>query len=771
MKSSPSLWKFAVATALTILNAALTGAETGPAQTVKRELDPNGQLFTYVDLDEGWGKVATDINAALKDTPWGSKDFTALAEALGLSQIRAFGLSSTSQKDGYDNRIFLYTPGGRKGLLAIFPDKPASFDGARYAPSDSDLFVDVRLDIPAAVSAVTQIAASVSDNREVATLALDMLRKDPSGYGSLLNFKGRVIAAIRLHAHEELLKQNAEPFSKIPADVFLRAEGGGAVITKVLSKEDTWKREERGNRIYFTSTKDDREAVIIVEGETVTAGLPRAFVEECLSRKDGLAQNTAFTQALADTAQTGHALFYATPRLYSEFRGFLVNGPASAALRLADLMPSGRNAAYIQQLLNSIPAPTKPVTSVIVARLDGLLVRERSVQSLKPALPVVALLTPDFLGQILRVTARAYAANDAEERAGEIIHQKISADLDRAGAAAGRYFAAHADTDTVKLSALREAMPEEKLPDFHETIASDIEFSRQSDKIDFELKIGSNLTHVFKLTAAQRAAIEANLQKLATASAEYLVAGNSSASPDSLVEKGFMGKIEPVIGEDYNQVTLELGTATLTVTTPGAQEISVNRDPLALIQARHRQAERQIAIEHNLAKIDAIAQQFLVANPDEASVSYEQLAQKELVSEIKPVADENYADDLGSISKNQEKLEISSPRAGTVTWVRPLDPKVQKNLTKQLKEIERYAAQYFVNNPTAEVVISGELLPPPAVKEDKPDASEPSAESSDSADQKLPDLTALVIRRDYKSIKVTLDNGHEVEVQRSKTKK
>jgi hypothetical protein len=538
----------------------------------------------------------------------------------------------------------------------------------------------------------------------------------------------------------------------------------------VLSKEASWKREERGGRIYFTNTKEETDAVIIVEGETVTAGAPRSFVEECLTRKDGLAQNTGFKQALADTAQMGHAVFYSTPRLYDELRGF-VNSGVMPGLKMADLLTAGRNTRYMQQLLNAFPTPTKPVISVIVARPDGLLVRARSVQSLKAALPIVALLTPDFLGQILRVSAQAYAAKDAEERAGEIIHQKISADLDRAGDAANHYFATHGDEQTVKLSALREAMPEEKLPDFQNTLTSDIEFSRQTDKVEFELKIGRSITHVFKLTPAQRSTIEANLQKLSEASVEYIVAGNSYASPDSLVEKGFMTKIEPVVGEDYSQVTLELSTTVLTVTTPGGQKISLNRDPNIVLQARRRQAERQIAVERNLAKIDAIAQQFLVANPDESSVSYEQLVQKELVAEIKPVDGEDYASDLSSISKNQEKLEITSPRVGTVSWVRPLDAAFQRKLTKQLKEIERAAAQYFFNNPTAEVVISGELLPQTEAKEPKADSPEASTEPSGNADEHMPDLTSLVIRRDYKSIKLTLENGHEVEVQRSKVKK
>jgi hypothetical protein len=83
-----------------------------------------------------------------------------------------------------------------------------------------------------------------------------------------------------------------------------------------------------------------------------------------------------------------------------------------------------------------------------------------------------------------------------------------------------------------------------------------------------------------------------------------------------------------------------------------------------------------------------------------------------------------------------------------------------------LIKIEHAAVQYFAKNPQAEVVISGELVPAP--EETK---SEGAVESSEDTDQKLPDLTTLVIRRDYKNIKLTLENGHVIEVPRSKGKK
>jgi hypothetical protein len=386
------------------------------------------------------------------------------------------------------------------------------------------------------------------------------------------------------------------------------------------------------------------------------------------------------------------------------------------------------------------------------------------------ALPVVALLTPDFLGQILRVAAQTYAATNAEERASETTHQKISADIDRAGEAASRYFAAHSDEGTVKLSVLRDVMPEEKLPDFQSALTNDIEFTRQSDKVDLELKSGHSIAHVIKLTSAQRTTIETNLQKIAEASVEYLVAKNSSPSISTLVENGYFDKIESLFGEDYDQLTLDLNTPKLTVTTLGGQEVSYDRDSLAVAQARHRVAERQITIERNLAKIYAVAQQFLEANPNESVVGFSQLAEKELV-DIKPVVGEDYAQELTNITKDQPKLAITAARVGTVTWVRPLDTAAQSDLTKQLTTIEHSAAQYFIKNPQAEVVISGELLPPPVIKEPSMETSDANIESIENAPKNVPDLTSLVIRRDYKTIKLTLESGQEIEVPRSKGKK
>jgi hypothetical protein len=744
--------------AIPFFPAAFFAADSSPAAAVKRELDMNGQLVSYVDFETGWKKVAEDLQGILKDTPMAKKDMVGIVDASGLAGLKAMGLSSTATKDGYDNRIFLYMPGGRAGFFAAFPGEPALFHGAKLAPADADFFFETRVDVTAVMNAVNKISIAAGENKETATEMLDLLMKDPNGFGSLLTFQGDVTGFFRFHP--DAGSNAPEGGSKIPLDAFFRVEGGGAFAKQLLGKTEDWKKEETGSTLRYTKTEDNVEMVVWVEGDRVTAGFPKAFVEECVRRKDGLADSAAFKQAVGASAAKGHCLLYVTPHAVTEMRRELA-GPIGSLI----FHPSRRMLRQVNQLLDATPVPTKPMVSVLVARPDGILIRQSSPQSLKIVLPLASLLPPDFIGQILRGVAISYADNRAEERQGEVLLQRISGDLDVVRTAVAEYFSGHSEETTVTLAALREALPEKKLPELPE-ISGDTSFTRGSDQWTLELKNGRSVVHLFALTPAQRSAIEANLKMLSDASLEYLLTDHSYASYHALVDAGLLSKLEAVSGEDYDSINLELDTATLTLRTPGDQEVSYTRDPAALAKARRRLAEQQIAIERNLSKIFLAAQKHFVESPDDSSVSFERLSEQGLVSEIKPVAGEDYARDLSSISKDDAKLSVSSSRIGTVVWTRPLDPKLKETYVRKLTELEAAVSRYFARNPKAEVVVSGELLPQPATegqKENEDDAAPTQA-------GKVPDLSALVIRRDYKTIKVSFEGGQEIAVPRTSAK-
>lgn len=749
--------------ASTLAATAIFAAPVDPAPTVKRELAAEGQLYTYIDLEGGWKQLAQELQTALAGTEVGKKDFVAVAEATGLASIRALGLSSTATKDGYDNRFFIHTPGGRKGLLAIFPGEPVAFDGAQMAPADTDFFLEMQLDVPAATGAVTQIIRTVSDSKEEADLAIAMLGGETFAYGKLLDFRGRVVTAIRLHSAEAMERARQELSSQIPMDLFYHSTGGGSFARELLSLSRDWQREDQGARIRFTKTSGDgTEILVLVDGEQIAAGFPRAFVEECLARKIGLAQAPAFKQTLAGTAPKGQSVFYATPRALTELRNTALT---LAAFTRNPLISTRRQALAFNQLLSAIDIPAKSVASVVVARPDGLLVRSRSPQSFKAALPAVTLLTPDFLGQLFKSMAKVYADSTATQREGEAIRQKISGDLDRVRAVAMKFFAANPEENEIGLAALREKLPEEKIPALAE-VQGDIVFSRASDQIVVDLKNGYSVTHVFPLTDAQRRTIEKNLERLALASAECLLAGNNYVTVGTLTDSGFLERIDPVMGESYDSVDFALETQVLKVQTPGGQEISYTRASRQLAEARRRNAERRIAIEKNLARIDAAVKKYLEGNADAMSVSFEKLAELGLVSDVQPVVGENYAEQLYSMTRDDPYREINTPRVGQVRLMRPLDAAVRAELTEKLSELERLVARYFAANPEAEVVVSGELLPvaeqPSEAKREFDDAGRPV--------QKQPDLTGLVIRRDYTSLRLALENDQFVEVPRSSTR-
>ena len=315
------------------------------------------------------------------------------------------------------------------------------------------------------------------------------------------------------------------------------------------------------------------------------------------------------------------------------------------------------------------------------------------------------------------------------------------------------------------LAELRAALPDKKLPELPE-VSGDTRFTRGSDQWTLELKNGRSVVHLFTLTPAQRRAIEANLKMLSDASLEYLLAEHGYASYHALVDTGLLPTLEAVSGEDYDSINVELDTATLSVRTPGDQEVSYTRDPAAMAKARHRLAEQQIAIERNLSKIFLAAQKHFAESPADSSVSFEKLAEQGLVSEIKAVAGEDYARDLSSMSKEDAKLSVTSSRIGTVVWVRPLDPKLKETYIRKLTELEAAVSRSFAQNPTAEVVVSGELIPPFVTQEQKNNEDDAAPAQAG----KAPDLSALVIRRDYKTLKVSFEGGQEIVVPRTSAK-
>ena len=756
---------------------AQTGAppETTPLQAVRRELSPEALFYTYIDFEGGWGQVGRELSDTLKGSSLSDKplDLAGAFDALGLSQIRAIGLSSDAVSGGYDNRFFLYTPGGRAGLFSVFPGKPQSFQAAQYAPADADLVLDLRLDIPALIETVESVILKFSDKKDAAGELLKVLRDArEKGLADLITYQGRAIVVVRMLPQEQIERNAAEFSSKLPFDLFARIETGGKAIAKTLADDGNWLSEEKNGRTYFTRkpTGDmpPEDFAIILEGDSITlASTP--FAEECLARKGGLAADPAYRQALADSAAEGHMLLYMTPTFFTSVRDaskwiFLTSNALGRR--------SFQETMIANQLISLMPTPEKPLTSVLVARDDGILIRGHSIESLKGSLPAVSILTPDFLGRIATYAAKAWVIDDARRHETERAQKEFTPQLQQVGETALKYFAANPEAESVTLSALKTAYPDQALPDFSTVSSVDVEILRASDVVLLEHNTLGSIQHIMPLTDAQRGVIEKNLHAIDQAALESMIAeGSGYAYAGSLIDSGWISSAPiSLLGEDYSALSPTLSESRLSVTTRGGQEIAITREPKALAQARRAIAERQLLVERNLGKSHAAARRYFETSPEEYTVSFDDLANKELKPELTSIAGENYSE--LSFSRDSASTSLAHPRFGRVTYTEPPAPELVASLRTRLQTLERAAADYFAKNPKAELVVGGEIYEDPAEPLDASSSEEAAVAASDaSASTTASDLSALVIYRDYETIEASLETGYKVSVPRTKTKR
>jgi hypothetical protein len=308
-------------------------------------------------------------------------------------------------------------------------------------------------------------------------------------------------------------------------------------------------------------------------------------------------------------------------------------------------------------------------------------------------------------------------------------------------------------------------------------LTGDVEILRASDVVTLEHHSLGTIQHVMPLTDAQRAAIEKNLRAIDQAALESMIIEDSGyAYVGNLIDNDW---IEPkpvsLLGEDYPSLAPTLTESRLSVTTRGAQEIAIERAPKAIVTARRVIADRRLLIERNLANAYDAARRYFEASPEEYSVAFDDLAAKELQPELTSIVGENYSE--LSFTRDMSSVSINHPRFGRIAYIAPPAPELVASLRTRLEKMERAAADYFAKNPKAELVVGGEIYDEPAAPVDASAAEAGDTSAAVASDDSAPapaktsDLTALVIRRDYDTIKASLETGFEVTVPRTKPKR
>ena len=384
---------------------------SGSFERVNRELELGGTLYGYADIDgdglklarmtQVWMRQLAPISPALAKAA--EQDYPAIFTALGLNDVIAIGISSVPAGGGeFRNRAFLYTPGGRHGLMAVVGGPPAPFVHPRMAPADADLYGEMELDVPVAYRASRDLVAKIS-GQAAADRMEDQLKNAGVKAGfSMLDIidglKGRMTVIGRVEPGKTYVLPGRDGLVLPQLSLVIGVEGVGRAVEGALLKLLMFDQSLKGTGKYFRlkqpSPVSGLDLVIMVDGTALYVATSPAFLDECLERTSGLDQNPEFQRLLAELGPEGNAVSYVTPRFFEECR------------RLADLNP--RATASTLRMLNAVAAliPTAPHPLMLVRQNlpDGILVRARYNRSFKQELLLPAVYNPLTLGLLVAVT-------------------------------------------------------------------------------------------------------------------------------------------------------------------------------------------------------------------------------------------------------------------------------------------------------------------------------------------------------------------------------
>jgi type IV pilus assembly protein PilA len=383
---------------------------------VNANLELGGTLYGYVDVDGDALDAADAMHAAIRQMALAQpqlaklekQDLKALFTDLGLNDVRAIGLSSVRGPNGsYRNRTFIYTPGGRHGLLAIFGGQPAKFDGARLAPPDADFYSECEFDIRALYDTVKGVIAKVGGPEQAASFENSLKGAGQhSGFSALeilRGLKGRLTIVIKMDPQVSLtLPTGANPL-KIPAlFVFVKVTGIGAVLEKALENGAVFAASSDSGRHLFMPLKPSPVAgiqpVFETEGETLYFATSTGFLQECLNRQKGLDTNPQFAAGLAALGPDGNGLTWVAPRFFEGLKEIPTLNPNAPPqmMRAFDLLAA------------NLPTPTQPLFSVRSNLPEGILVRSNWNRSLKADIAMFSIYNPVTVGLMAAMAIPAF---------------------------------------------------------------------------------------------------------------------------------------------------------------------------------------------------------------------------------------------------------------------------------------------------------------------------------------------------------------------------
>lgn len=382
---------------------------------VNQHLELGGTLYGYVDVEGDLLKLAGQLQGLMGDAAGtqagvsilARQDLSAIVTMLGLTDVKALGVSSVPDGNGFfRNRLFAYTGGERHGLMAGLGGKPAPFKHLGLAPADAAFYGESELDLAIVYRTLRDVVAKVAGEQAGNQLELMLKKAGEAATISYLDLiyglKGRTAVVVRMEA-EKTLRTPGPQSLVIPAFSLLAAvEGVGQVVEPSLAKARELRRTEAGSlHIYEWARRFPIEGVqpaIVIDGAMLYVTSSLEFLKECREQKSGLAQSAEFQRALAQMGTDGNGLTFASPRLFARVREIETLNP--------NLPPQARS--IIKLMLAQVPQPDRPLIAVRTNLNDGILVRSYLNRSMKQDLAAISVYNPVTVGLMAAMAIPAF---------------------------------------------------------------------------------------------------------------------------------------------------------------------------------------------------------------------------------------------------------------------------------------------------------------------------------------------------------------------------
>jgi hypothetical protein len=407
---------------------------------VNQQLELGGTLYGYVDVDgdvlkltSGLQEVLTQV-AAMQPAvePYVKQDFSAIATKLGLTDIKAAGVSSVPDGTGYfRNRMFFYTPGERHGLLLGLGGKPGPFTHLHLAPADTAFYAEADLDLPVVYRTIKDVVAQVAGepvgNQMEATLKNAGEAAALSVLDLIYGLKGHSAVVLRIDDEKTM----ALPGGAVTLPSFsllLCVDGVGPVVERALQQSPLFKRTDETTHLYEVTQPlpiEGIQPVVLIDGNTLFFATTRAFLDQCRTQKSSLAESDEFRRATAGVGTEGNGITYVHPRAFAALR------------RIEKLNPSlpPQAQSVLALVLRKVPKADRPMVLVRSNLPDGILIRAYWDRSFKQQVAMISLYNPVTLGLVAAMAIPAFqkVRSSSQEKA-------VMNNLRQLSAAADQYY-------------------------------------------------------------------------------------------------------------------------------------------------------------------------------------------------------------------------------------------------------------------------------------------------------------------------------------------